>query len=252
MAVGRLGRGMGLLSLALTLLVALVSTEMDFNGDKTTFARYPKWNICSDTYGASFSLDFRTATPEGLILYMDDGGLSDFLEVSYRHKKLRLLVHTAHEEASRVKIELKLKHVLDDGKWHQLAISRLKNKITLTLDDVTESKPISGSDVTLGSALRNSDLFIGGIPSELQENPSKTSHHKVLGKSHFKGSIRNVIYGNCTCKRERVVPVEVTGVTEDKTGGCESDNPCQPNCVCLTTNDGHKCDCTSQECQKGK
>ena len=46
--------------------------------------QFGKW-VPSSHYGnASISLEFKTSRPDGIILYTDDGGYTDFVEIKVR------------------------------------------------------------------------------------------------------------------------------------------------------------------------
>ena len=65
-----------------TLICVLVHydvTGITLEGTDRSYARFPKWNACVN---ASISFEFKTTQDEGLLLYTDDGGKYDFVEVN--------------------------------------------------------------------------------------------------------------------------------------------------------------------------
>lgn len=49
-----------------------------FLGDRETYARYPRWDAC---ISASIAFEFRTTQKDGLLMYTDDNGKYDYLQV---------------------------------------------------------------------------------------------------------------------------------------------------------------------------
>ena len=64
---------------AFLVLFASPGLALKFLGDTETFARYPKWNACQN---ASISFEFRTRQPSALLLYTDDNGRYDYLQLA--------------------------------------------------------------------------------------------------------------------------------------------------------------------------
>lgn len=56
----------------------LLSWMLSIEGHETTYAAYDSWTLCADS---RLSFEFNTEFPNGLLLYMDDGGVSDFIEI---------------------------------------------------------------------------------------------------------------------------------------------------------------------------
>jgi hypothetical protein len=66
---------------AILLLCVLVSPcqSIRFLGETDTYAKYPKWDACIN---ASIAFEFRTRQKDGLLMYTDDNGKYDYLQVS--------------------------------------------------------------------------------------------------------------------------------------------------------------------------
>ncbi len=95
--LSNLGSGLFSPGLLYTFVVILTllrhdATGITLEGTPKSFARYPKWNACVN---ASISFEFKTTQDEGLLMYTDDGGTYDFVEVSTRflHQKRCQNVH---------------------------------------------------------------------------------------------------------------------------------------------------------------
>ena len=56
-------------------------------GSQTSYAQFRKWYASPN---ASLQFEFLTSQPNGLLLYTDDGGYYDFLEVKLVEGRLRL------------------------------------------------------------------------------------------------------------------------------------------------------------------
>lgn len=64
----------------LILIICITPTVSgyDMEGSRTSFAKYPTWDPCQN---GSVVFDFRTKMEHGVLLYADDGGIYDFIEV---------------------------------------------------------------------------------------------------------------------------------------------------------------------------
>ncbi|XP_074662260.1 neurexin 1-like [Tubulanus polymorphus] len=132
-------------------LIAFVvpfSYSIDLEGSQTSYAKYQKWNPCAN---ASLSLELKTRRANGLILYTDDGGNSDFFELKMVQGSIRLRVNLA-----RGATILSAGSNMDDDEFHKVAIVRNDDEITLKVgkghieNEITRTKKLQGYNRYLG------------------------------------------------------------------------------------------------------
>ncbi|KAG8236174.1 hypothetical protein J437_LFUL013440 [Ladona fulva] len=96
------------LSLALFGGVSCFSLE----GSQTSYAQFRKWN---PGLNGSLEFEFKTESPNGLLLYTDDGGTYDFFEVKLVEGALRLRFNLGG--GAQI---LTVGRDLSDGHWHKV------------------------------------------------------------------------------------------------------------------------------------
>ena len=67
------------LAIFLCLLMVPGSQAIRFLGEPGTYAKYPMWDACDN---ATIMFDFKTTQPNALLMYTDDSGRYDYLQVS--------------------------------------------------------------------------------------------------------------------------------------------------------------------------
>lgn len=251
MSVDDLGRPLMYLScrsLVLLLILSTLFTDIDVNalsmsGTQSTHARFPPWAGCMN---ASFSFDFRTTqsiTERGVLLwYADDGGRTDFFAamLTARRGAVRLVLRLADTVDGNVDISLG-DHV-NDGRWHRVEVRRKRAETFLVVDDAELSGFVFGNSFHFGRG-NNSDVYVGGIPRDVAGRLSSLAMPSAVFAARFRGSIRNVVYGNCTCERSRARLIGGDGV-RDADDACEVRNPCRDGCLCISSDTGTTCDCS--------
>jgi leucine-rich repeat transmembrane neuronal protein 1/2 len=238
----------GLLPIVLALAVTPASA-LRFLGESDTYARFPIWNPCQN---ASISFEFQTRQPTALLLYTDDNGRYDYLQLLLYKGAVRLLINFVANENQNVDIEAKTLP-LNDGQWHRVEIRRNRMETTLLVDGTQTSKVALGSDSDPGlDPAQNNYVYFGGIPSSYyyklrdQALPQSSSEN-------FRGDIRNILYFNCSCIPVRASMVEGRGVSRDPPEACDLRNPCPADCPCVSVDDGSGCECSfKRECLKGE
>ncbi len=150
------------------------------------------------------------------------------------------------------RIQIDVGENLNDGRWHRVEIKRNRMETTLIVDTDTNSKFAFGSDFHFGNLEENSDVFFGGLPSSYETNLHQMALPSVLFRPRFQGSIRNVLYGNCTCQTVRAPYLEGQGVDRYPQEACERRNPCRDGCICISTDNEPACDCSELQCVSGK
>ena len=232
--------------LPLVLFMLVVDVHVDalsLPGTQSSHARFPPWAGCMN---ASFSFDFRTtqSIPEhGVLLwYADDGGRTDFFVVMLTAQRgaVRLVLRLADEADGNV--DISLGQAVNDGRWHRVEVRRKRAETFLVVDDDEDSGVVFGHSFHFGRG-NNSDVFVGGMPAEFVHQLSSLAMPSAVFSARFQGSVRNVVYGNCTCERLRVRQIGGVGVTEAD-DACELRNPCRDGCLCLSSDDDTSCDCS--------
>jgi len=233
-----------LLPLVLFVVVGGVHVDaLSLPGTQSAHARFSPWAGCMN---ASFSFDFRTtqSIPEhGVLLwYADDGGRTDFFVVMLTAQRgaVRLVLRLADEVDGNV--DISLGQDVNDGRWHRVEVRRKRAETFLVVDDDQGSGFVFGHSFHFGRG-NNSDVFVGGIPPEFVDQLSSLAMPSAVFAGRFHGSVRNVVYGNCTCERQRVGPTGGVGVRAAD-DACELDNPCRDGCLCISSDADTSCDCS--------
>lgn len=242
------------LSLSLFFFIAYVglrrgSEAITLPGSETSYARYPRWNDCLN---ASFSFEFKsTQSDKGQVLlwYVDDGGTYDFFEVTMINGRVRLVLNIVDGKDGNV--EINVGHGVNDGRWHKVEVKRRRMETSLKVDGIVESRFSFGSDFYFGRG-HNSYVYIGGLPSDFTQHLAQLALPSSLFHQRLKGSVRNILYGNCSCHTQRAVLIDGVGVSQFPPESCELRNPCREGCVCITTDAEPQCDCSELQCVTGK
>ncbi len=224
-------------------------TGFELEGSQTSFAKFPKWNPCQN---GSFTFEFNTIQSNGLLLYIDDGGKFDFLELKLVAGAIRLRLNLG--EGATI---LSAGQNLNDRQWHKVEVSRRNEDTTLIVDKESQTKRSGGFEMAFANVTKNSFVFVGGMPITYSAKLSLLALPSVMFEPRFKGSIRNMLYSNCGSPLERVDMIESRGVRTNQLDSCEEDNPCLHEGICVSTDDGAICDCSytqydGQFCQLGE
>ena len=225
------------------------ASGINLYGSTTSHAVYPKWNACIN---ASISFQFRTTQDKGLLMYVDDGQF-DFFQVLHDLGQVRVTLNIVDGRDGAVEIDVGNR--VNDGRWHTVEIRRNRMETTLVVDADSDSRFSFGSDFDFGTPANNSYVFFGGVPQEGDYVGSlhKRSSPRVLFEEHFRGDIRNVLYGNCTCQRVRATVLSGQSFSNSPRESCEvAESPCREGCLCITQDDGPHCDCSELKCVTGK
>ncbi|XP_055233859.1 neurexin-1 isoform X27 [Gorilla gorilla gorilla] len=237
--------GCFLLCLSLLLLGcwAELGSGLEFPGAEGQWTRFPKWNACCES---EMSFQLKTRSARGLVLYFDDEGFCDFLElILTRGGRLQLSFSIFCAEPATLLTDTPL----NDGTWHSVRIRRQFRNTTLFIDQV-EAKWVEVKskrrDMTVFSG-----LFVGGLPPELRAAALKLTLASVREREPFKGWIRDVRVNS-----SQVLPVDSGEVKLDdeppNSGGgspCEAGEEgeggvCLNGGVCSVVDDQAVCDCS--------
>uniref|UniRef100_A0A3B4AEU4 Neurexin 1a n=1 Tax=Periophthalmus magnuspinnatus TaxID=409849 RepID=A0A3B4AEU4_9GOBI len=213
---------------------------LEFGGVSSQWGRFPVWNACCESV-LSFSL--RTHSQEGLLLYLDDEGFCDFLELLLLHGHLRLRFSIFCAEPA----ELQSGVAVSDGRWHAVRIKRDWRNTSLEVDGRLEGWAEVKSkrrDMTVFSP-----TFVGGITAELHSSPLRLTSASVREHPPFRGWITALSVNGTTVTLDSSEGVTVTT-------GCGPDHQCQNGGVCSVVNDRAVCDCSDtgyqgNDCSEG-
>ncbi|XP_029094157.1 neurexin 3 isoform X13 [Monodon monoceros] len=199
---------------------------LEFMGLPNQWARYLRWDASTRS---DLSFQFKTNVSTGLLLYLDDGGVCDFLCLSLvdGHVQLRFSMDCAETAV------LSNKQV-NDSSWHFLMVSRDRLRTVLVLDGEGQSGELQPQRPYMDVV---SDLFLGGVPADIR--PSALTLDGVQAMAGFKGLILDLKYGNSEPQL-----LGSQGVQLDAEGPCV-ERPCENGGICFLL-DGHPtCDCST-------
>ncbi|XP_074845643.1 neurexin-1 isoform X6 [Carettochelys insculpta] len=239
----------GCLLLWLALLLgcwAELGSGLEFPGAEGQWTRFPKWNACCES---EMSFNMKTRSSSGLVLYFDDEGFCDFLElILTQGGRLQLSFSIFCAEPATLLTDTPV----NDNLWHTVVIRRHFKNTTLIIDQ-TESKWVEVKskrrDMTVFSG-----LFLGGLPPELRSATLKLTLSSVKDREPFKGWITDI-----RVNYTQASPVESQEVRldDEQSRLCSSDDVCLNGGVCSVLNDQAVCDCSQtgfrgKDCSEGK
>ncbi|XP_055869522.1 uncharacterized protein LOC106070898 isoform X3 [Biomphalaria glabrata] len=239
------------LSAVLVLVLICACESIVFLGERETYAKYPKWNACSN---ASIQFEFKTTQKDGLLMFTDDRGQYDYLQVAIVDGSVHLWINFVREINQNLTIALGKD--LNDGRWHNVAVKRNRMESTLEVDNNQFSRVSFGSDFNFGDFLEtNNYMYFGGLPLLYNRSVSNAVLPVSVQNTPFVGEIRNILYFNCSCMPVRPSVIEDRGTSRRPQEACEIRNPCDKNkdkyCVCISADDGPGCQCIyKQNCLK--
>ncbi|XP_045143904.1 neurexin 3 isoform X8 [Echinops telfairi] len=199
---------------------------LEFMGLPNQWARYLRWD--ASTRG-DLSFQFKTNVSTGLLLYLDDGGVCDFLCLSLVDGRVQLRFSMDCAETT----VLSHKRV-NDSSWHFLMVSRDRLRTGLVLDGEGQSGELQPQQPYMDVV---SDLFLGGVPADIRA--TALTLDGVQAMPGFQGFILDLKYGNT---EPRLLGSQ--GVQLDAEGPCD-ERPCENGGICFLL-DGHPtCDCST-------
>ncbi|XP_048698866.1 neurexin-1 isoform X25 [Caretta caretta] len=238
----------GCLLLWLALLLgcwAELGSGLEFPGAEGQWTRFPKWNACCES---EMSFNMKTRSSSGLVLYFDDEGFCDFLElILTQGGRLQLSFSIFCAEPATLLTDTSV----NDNLWHTVVIRRHFKNTTLLIDQ-TEAKWVEVKskrrDMTVFSG-----LFLGGLPPELRSATLKLTLSSVKDQEPFKGWITDV-----RVNYTQASPVESQEVRldDEQSRLCARDDVCLNGGICSVLNDQAVCDCSQtgfrgKDCSEG-
>ncbi|XP_062892673.1 neurexin-2-like isoform X18 [Mobula hypostoma] len=201
---------------------------LEFGGSAGQWARYGRWEEAGSSGQLSFSL--RTNVSRALLLYVDDGGYCDFLElmVAGGHLRLRFTIFCAEPA------ELVSQARVDDDRWHMVVLTRNNRETRLMVDGHSQAAAVRSKrqDMTVAS-----DLFVGGIPPDVRLSALTSSTAKYEPPYH--GLLANLKLGEAP-----PLLISSQGIRGEDELVCARHNPCLNGGSCSARGGQAVCDCT--------
>ncbi|KAM6922957.1 neurexin-1a-like isoform 4-T4 [Lycodopsis pacificus] len=203
-----------------------IGTCLEFTGAEGQWARFPVWNACCES---EMSFNMKTKSSHGLLVYFDDEGFCDFLELLILNGKLSLRFSIFCAEPATVVSDT----AVNDSQWHAVTIRRNFKNTTLKVDNEKKWVEVKSKrrDMTVFS-----HLFVGGIPPELRSVALRLTSAAVKDQLPFTGWITDIKVNNTES-----VMINSEGVLKDL---CGSANMCLNGGVCSIINNEPTCDCS--------
>ncbi|XP_028323528.1 neurexin-1a-like isoform X23 [Gouania willdenowi] len=203
-----------------------IGTCLEFTGTEGQWARFPVWNACCES---EMSFNMKTKSSHGLLVYFDDEGFCDFLELLLMNGKLSLRFSIFCAEPATIVSNTEV----NDSQWHTVTIRRNFKTTSLIVDSEIKWVEVKSKrrDMTVFS-----HLFIGGIPPELRSVALRLTSSLVKDQLPFNGWINDIKVNNTES-----VMINSDGVLKDL---CGAANVCLNGGVCSLINDEPTCDCS--------
>uniref|UniRef100_A0A8I3Q5Y2 Neurexin-2 n=1 Tax=Canis lupus familiaris TaxID=9615 RepID=A0A8I3Q5Y2_CANLF len=170
--------------LLLLLTLAAGAGGLEFGGGPGQWARYARWAGAASSGELSFSL--RTNATRALLLYLDDGGDCDFLELLLVDGRLRLRFTLSCAEPATLQLDTPAA----DDRWHMVLLTRDARRTALAVDGEVRSAEVRSKRREMQVA---SDLFVGGIPPDVRLSALTLSTVKY--EPPFRGLLANLKLG---------------------------------------------------------
>lgn len=215
------------------------SASLKFSGAEGQWMAFPMWNACCES---EMSFNLKTKSPRGLLVYFDDEGFCDFLELLMNNGRLSLRFSIFCAEPVTVLSDVQV----NDSQWHAVAVKRNFQNTTLVVDNEVKWVEVKSKrrDMTVFS-----HLFVGGIPPELRSMALRLTSNAVKDHHPFEGWITDL-------KVNDSVPVILhsAGVDSD---ACDDDSVCFNGGVCSIIDNEPTCNCSEtgfqgKDCTEGK
>uniref|UniRef100_A0A669EF34 Neurexin 2 n=1 Tax=Oreochromis niloticus TaxID=8128 RepID=A0A669EF34_ORENI len=212
------------------LLAGLVLTgiALEYEGVPGQWTRYGQWDA-KTTGELSFIL--KTNISKALVLYLDDGGNCDFLEllIADGRLQLRFTIHCA-EPAS-----LHTETHINDQRWHRVLLARNYRETKLVVDNEEKATDVKSKRKEMVVV---SDLYVGGISPDVRLSALTSSTVKY--EPPFQGFIANLKLGEA-------LPILLDGqaVHNDLEYICDTHSPCSNKGLCSIDQGEVFCDCIS-------
>ncbi|XP_051733533.1 neurexin 2a isoform X9 [Ctenopharyngodon idella] len=216
-------------SVWLVLLVAVaVTAALEFDGLPGQWVRYGPWEAKAT---GELSFTMKTNISKAVVLYLDDGGNCDFLEllINDGRLQLRFAIHCG-EPAS-----LHMETPVNDERWHRVLLTRNYRETMLVMDGESKVAEVKSKRREMMVA---SDLYVGGIPPDVRLSALTSSTVKY--EPPFRGLIANLKLGETP-----PALLDSQGVKNDLEYLCTKQNPCSNAGRCSIHDSEVLCDCSN-------
>uniref|UniRef100_A0A8C9VZV1 Neurexin 2 n=1 Tax=Scleropages formosus TaxID=113540 RepID=A0A8C9VZV1_SCLFO len=215
--------------LVVLVLVGLLvlATALEFGGAPGQWARYGRWEAGS---GGELSFSLKTNISRALVLYLDDGGNCDFLEllIADGRLQLRFAIHCAEPAV------LHMETPVNDERWHMVLLTRNYRETMLVVDSEAKVAEVKSKRREMAVV---SDLFVGGIPPDVRLSALTSSTVKY--EPPFQGLIANLKLGETP-----PTLLNSQGIQSDLEYLCAKQNPCLNGGLCSIQHGEVHCDCS--------
>ncbi|XP_060788769.1 neurexin 3a [Neoarius graeffei] len=211
---------------------------LEFSGVRGQWARFLRWDASTRS---DLSFRVKTDASTAMVLYFDDGGYCDFLQLMVVEGKLQLRFSIDCAETTLVSGKR-----VNDSSWHLVTVNRSNLRTVLGVDGDSKADEVRPQRQYMKIV---SDLFLGGVPQDIRTSALTLPTAKDLPP--FKGVIRDLKYGN-----KEPTLLSSQKVRMDMEGVC-TENPCENGGICALVDGEPQCDCSKTEyigqfCSEGK
>ncbi|CAL8365001.1 unnamed protein product [Lota lota] len=225
--------------LAALALLAASAAALEYEGVPGQWARYSRWDAKAT---GDLSLIVKTNLSKALVLYLDDGGNCDFLELLVVDGRLQLRFTIHCVEPAWLHTETRV----NDHRWHRVLLTRNHRETRLAVDNEHKLAEVKSKR---GEMVVASDLFVGGIPPDVRLSALTSSTVKY--EPPFQGLIANLKVGEAA-----PLLLDGQGVHNDVDYLCEIHSPCGHGGACSLHQGEAVCDCSNSGykgsyCQEG-
>ena len=174
-----------------------------FTGSKSQFLKFRSWYKLADSLSSvKLSFDFRTKMSNSMLMYMDDGGNTDFIAITLVKGTVELRFKFGRPASEVVRVGANL----NNHRWHRLSLLKDMFSLTVNVDDVAVTETITGTG--RANFLPQSCTYFGGLPKTYRLQSLSLS--SIYDKPKFNGDMQRITMNN------RVVPhIERIGVKEE-------------------------------------
>lgn len=220
--------------------LVLPGLALEYEGVPGQWTRYGQWDAKA-TGELSFIL--KTNVSKALVLYLDDGGNCDFLEllVAEGRLQMRFTIHCAEPASLHTETQV------NDLRWHRVLLSRDHRQTRLVVDNEEKTATVKSKRKEMVVA---SDLYVGGISPDVRLSALTSSTVKY--EPPFQGFIANLKVGEA-------LPVLLDGqaVHSDLEYICTTQSPCSNKGLCSVKQGEVVCECIDSSyrgryCHEGK
>ncbi|XP_071742719.1 neurexin 1 isoform X2 [Lepeophtheirus salmonis] len=232
-----------LLSLITQGLFILESDSFVLEGSSTSYAQFRKWYPTGKN--SSIKFEYKSKSSNGILLYMDDGGYHDFIEIKLVNDSVRTRYNFG--TGSRVLSVPYSKFKKEPSEWISIEFAKIDDGTTaLCVDGVYAERGLFSPEISssFGNYSQNSHVYVGGLPSWYLTKLSNLALPSVVYEPRFQGAVRNLVYGDDPSgvpKKQEVMAYK--GVRASTVDTCHHHNPCHNGGLCISTDGGPVCEC---------